>query len=93
MADELLVGTVVAAAHPPGARAPALLLTVDLGPRGRRDALLPTGSYEPSDLEGVQVVCRLDDDGTAAVAGAESHGKGFVLLRPAAEVEPGTLVT
>ena len=93
MADELVVGTVVAAAHPPGARAPALLLTVDLGPRGRRDALLPTGSYEPAALERTQVVCRLDDDGTAVVAGAESHGKGFVLLRPDAEVEPGTIVT
>jgi hypothetical protein len=93
VADELLVGTVVAAAHPPGARAPALVLTVDLGTRGERDALLPTGSYEPSELEGTQVVCRLDDDGTAVVAGAESHGKGYVLLRPDDEVEPGTIVS
>ena len=93
MADELVVGTVVAAAHPPGTRAPALLLTVDLGPRGTRDAVVPTGSYEPSELEGTQVVCRLADDGSAVVAGAESHGKGFVLLRPVDDVEPGTIVT
>jgi hypothetical protein len=93
VADELVVGTVVAAAHPPGTRVAALLLTVDLGPRGSRDALLPTGSYEPSELEGTQVVCRLDEDGTAVVAGAASHGKGFVLLRPDDEVEPGTIVS
>jgi tRNA-binding EMAP/Myf-like protein len=92
VAEELVVGTVVAAAHPPGARAPALVLTVDLGPRGQRDAVLPTASYAPSDLEGTQVVCRLDDDGTAVVAGAESHAKGFVPLRPDDEVEPGTVV-
>ena len=82
----------MAAAHPPGARAPALLLTVDLGVRGKRDVVLPTGAYEPSDIEGTQVVCRLVDDGGATVAAAESHGKGFVLLRPDDEVEPGTIV-
>ena len=92
MADELVIGTVLAGAHPPGARAPSLVLTVDLGPRGRRDALLPTGSYDVAELEGTQVVCRLEDDGTAVVAGAESHGKGFVVLRPNDEVEPGTVV-
>jgi len=92
VADELIVGTVVRVDEHPGARAPSLLLTVDLGPRGTHEAVLPTGTYEPAQLEGTQLVCRLETDG-AAVAAAESHGKGFVLLRPDGEVEPGTLVT
>jgi hypothetical protein len=76
----------------PGARAPSLLLTLDLGQHGTEEAVLSTGSYDPGELEGAQLVCRRDADGVVIV-GAHSHGKGFVLLRPAGEVEPGTLVS
>jgi tRNA-binding EMAP/Myf-like protein len=92
VADELLVGTVVGVDEHPGARAPSLLVTLDLGPRGRREAVLSTGAYERNELEGRQFVCRLEADG-ALVLGAESHAKGLVLLSPADEVEPGTVVS
>lgn len=91
MASELVVGTVVRVDEHPGARAPSLLLTVDLGPRGTHEAVLPSGAYEAAQLEDTQLVCRLEDGG-AIVAGAESHARGFVLLRPDGEVEPGTIV-
>jgi hypothetical protein len=91
VADELVVATVVGVQAHPGARAPSLLLTLDLGPHGTAEAVLPTGSYEPDELEGTQLVCRREQDGPVVV-GAHSHGAGFVLLRPEREVEPGTLV-
>ena len=74
-----------------GARAPSLLLRVDLGPRGTHEVDLASGAYEAQDLAGSQLVCRLDDGG-AVVVGAQSHGAGLVLLRPDREVEPGTMV-
>jgi tRNA-binding EMAP/Myf-like protein len=92
MSDELVVGTIVAVAEHPGARAPSLLVTVDLGPHGTEDAVLPTGSYDSAELQGRQIVCRRDSDG-AIVVGAHSHAKGFVLLRPDEEVEPGTVLS
>ena len=92
MADELLVGTIVSVDEHPGARAPSLLLTVDLGPYGTVEAVLATGSYDAVELRGTQVVCRREAD-AAAVVTAHSHGAGLVLLRPEREVEPGTLVS
>ena len=89
--DELVIGTVVAVDEHPGARAPSLLLTLDLGTYGRYEVVLPTGAYEARDLQGSQIVCRREDDG-ATVVGAHSHGRGFVPLRPWGEVEPGTLL-
>ena len=86
------MGTVVAAEHQPGARAPALLLTLDLGTYGTEQAVMPAGSYDADDLVGTQVVCRREDDG-AIVLGAHSHRKGAVPLRPDTDVEPGTLVS
>jgi tRNA-binding protein len=91
VADELVVGTIVGVDEHPGARAPSLLLTVDLGPHGTVEAVLPTGSYDAAELTGTQIVCRREADG-ALVIGAQSHGAGLVLLRPEREVEPGTLV-
>jgi hypothetical protein len=90
--DELLVGTVVRVEEHPGARAPSLLLTMDLGPQGTHQAVLSTGAYEQSELEGTQIVCRRDAEG-AVVVSAHSHGKGIVLLRPDREVEPGTVIS
>jgi tRNA-binding EMAP/Myf-like protein len=90
--DELVVGTVVAVAEHPGARAPSLLLTVDLGQHGTHDVVLSTGSYDSGELEGTQIVCRREADGPVVV-GAHSHGKGFTLLRPEKTVEAGTLVS
>lgn len=91
MADELVVGTVTAAEQQPGARAPALLLTLDLGTYGTERAVMQAGSYDAEELVGTQIVCRREDDG-AVVLGARSHAKGDVPLRPDVEVEPGTLV-
>ena len=90
--SELLVGTVLRVDEHPGARAPSFLLTVDLGARGTHEVVLSTGSYDETELIGTQIACRLEDDG-AVVAAAHSHAKGFVLLRPDREVEPGTLVS
>ena len=91
MADELVVGTIVGVQEHPGARAPSLLLTVDLGRYGTVEVVLSTGLYDSGELEGTQLVCRRDPDGTVVV-GAHSHAAGLVLLRPEREVEPGTLV-
>jgi tRNA-binding EMAP/Myf-like protein len=90
VADELVIGTVVRVDEHPGARAPSLLLTLDLGPHGTAEASL-FGHFEPHELEGTQLVCRRVNDG-AVVVGAQSHGAGLVLLRPERDVEPGTLV-
>jgi hypothetical protein len=92
MADELVVGTIVAVDEHPGARAPSLLLTVDLGTYGRHELVLSTGTLEAGALEGTQLLCRREADSPAVVA-AHSHGKGLVLLRPDEQVEPGTLVS
>jgi hypothetical protein len=89
--NELVVGRIVAVAEHAGARAPSLLVTVDLGEHGREELVLPTGDYAPADLEGAQIVCSRDADELRVVA-AHSHGKGLVLLRPDREVEDGTLV-
>jgi tRNA-binding EMAP/Myf-like protein len=91
VADELVVGTIVAVDEHPGARAPSLLLTVDLGPYGSVETVLSSGSYDAVDLKGAQIVCRREADG-ALVVGAQSHAAGLVLLRPDRDVEPGTLV-
>ena len=91
MPDELVVGTVVAAEPQPGARAPALLLTLDLGTYGEEQAVMAAGNYDADDLVGTQIVCRREGDG-AVVVGAHSHSKGDVPLRPDTDVEPGTLV-
>ena len=91
MADELVVATVVAVDEHPGARAPSLLLTLDLGPHRAAEAVLSGGVYEAGELHGRQIVCRREADG-AVVVGAHSHGAGLVLLRPEREVEPGTVV-
>jgi hypothetical protein len=89
--DELLVATVLSAGQQPGARAPALLLTLDLGTYGTAQAVLP-GTREPEDVVGTQLVCRRESDGAIVVC-AHSHGKGAVPLRPGDDVEPGTLVS
>jgi hypothetical protein len=89
VADELVVATVRAAEQQPGARAPALLLTLDLGTYGEEQAVVQ--GDDESALVGRQLVCRREDDGVVVLT-AHSHGKGDVLLRPDNDVEPGTLV-
>jgi tRNA-binding protein len=89
---DLVVGRIVAAEPHPGSRAPSLLLTVDLGGRGRRQTSLLSPSYEAADLQGRQVVCALGDD-HAVVLAAHSHAAGLVLLVPDREVEDGTVVS
>lgn len=90
MADELVVATVLAAEHQPGARAPALLLTLDLGTYGEEQAVM--AGHDPEAVVGTQILCRRDADGVVVVS-ARSHAKGDVALRPESDVEPGTLVS
>jgi tRNA-binding protein len=90
---ELVVGRVAAAEPHPGSRAPSLLLTVDLGGRGRRQASLLAGSYEAADLEGRQIVCALGTGDEAVALAAHSHAAGLILLVPDREVEEGTVVS
>jgi hypothetical protein len=92
VADELLVASVTAVERQPGARAPALLLTLDLGTYGTEQAVIPAGAYDADAMVGTQLLCRRTDDG-AVVVGARSHAKGDVPLRPDVDVEPGTLVS
>jgi hypothetical protein len=92
VADELVVATVVAAEQQPGARAPALRLTLDLGTYGTAETVMPAGAYEAEQLVGTQILCRRDADGAVVVA-ARSHASGDVPLRPDTAVEPGTLVS
>ncbi len=89
---ELLVGRVVAVEEHPGARAPSWLLTIDLGPRGRREGTVPSAGYAAGELQDRDVLCALDGDGILVLA-AQSHARGGVLLRPDGDVEPGTAVS
>jgi hypothetical protein len=91
VADELVIGTVVRVDVHTGARAPSLLLTLDLGTYGTHEVVLPTRAFESAELLGGQVACRRQEDG-ATVMGAHSHGVGFIPLRPWSLVEPGTLL-
>ena len=90
--SELVVGRIVAVAETAGARATSFLVTVDLGPHGREEVVAPTRELLARRPRGrAQVLCRRDAD-EVRFAGAHSHGKGLVLLRPDREVEDGTLV-
>lgn len=91
LVGELAVGRIVEARRHAGARAPSLLVVVDLGPHGRHESTIPEGAYEPGDLEGAQVLVRREAE-AVTVVGAHSHGRGLVLLRPDGEVEDGTVV-
>jgi tRNA-binding EMAP/Myf-like protein len=86
---DLIVGRVLSVADHPGARAPSYLVRVDLGGRGEREAQMEPGDYAKDELVGTLVVLSLDDE--AIVLAARSHG-GPRLVRPDADVEPGTLV-
>lgn len=87
----LAVGRVVAVAEHPGARAPAFLVTVDLGPQGRHECSVPRGDYDAQDLEGSQIVCAREGNELLVLA-AHSHARGIVLLRPDRDVEEGSIV-
>ncbi len=89
--SEVVVGRVVAVDEHQGARAPSLLLTLDLGPQGTHQAVLSTRDYSAEDLLGAQLVCRRSDNEVVLVV-AHSHGRGLVLLRPDHDVEDGTIV-
>ena len=89
---DLVVGRVVRAEAHPGSRAPSILLTVDFAGRGERQASLLSPNYEPTDLEGRQIVCALGGD-DAVVVGVHTHAAGLVLLVPDREVEDGAAVS
>jgi hypothetical protein len=86
---ELIVGRVLSVDDHPGSRAPSFLLRVDLGGRGVRDAQMEPGDYARDDLEGTLVIVSIDDE--AIVLAARAHN-GPRLVRPDADVEPGTVV-
>ena len=88
---DLLVGQVVAVREHAGARAPSYLLTLDLGPRGQREATIERGDYGVEDITGRFVVCAVRGD-EAVVLSARSHAGGVVLLGPDRDVETGTPV-
>jgi tRNA-binding EMAP/Myf-like protein len=88
---EALVARVVEADDLPGGRAPSYRLTLDLGPRGRREATLALPNLAKEELVGRQVVCVLSGD-QALVLSAHSHERGPVLLRPDGDVEDGSPV-
>jgi tRNA-binding EMAP/Myf-like protein len=88
---DLAVGRVLDATAHPGARGPSLLVTVDLGPRGRRQGTVAVPSTPGDELVGRQVVCVLDPD-ELLVLGVRSHAHGFVLLIPEREVEDGSII-
>lgn len=87
----LAVGRIVGVAEHPGARAPAYLLTVDLGSQGRHEASVVRGDYEPDELRGMQVVCAREGEELFVLA-AHSHAGGLVFVRPDRDVEPGSIV-
>jgi hypothetical protein len=87
----LTVGRIVAVADHAGARAPSYLLTIDLGPQGRRESSIPRAGYEPQDLEGTQIVCAPRGDELLVLV-AHSHESGVVLVRPDRDVEDGSVV-
>lgn len=87
----LAVGRVVAVSEHAGARAPSYLLTLDLGAQGRHECSVARGEYEPSELEGAQVLCARQGDEVSVVA-VHSHAHGVVLLRPDRDVEDGSTV-
>jgi tRNA-binding EMAP/Myf-like protein len=87
---ELIVGRVVSVDDHPGARGPSLLVRVDLGGRGERDAQMEPGGYAKDGLVGSLVVVSLED--APIVLAARSHARGPVLVRPDGDVEPGTVV-
>ncbi len=87
----LVVARVVAVDDHPGARAPSYRLTLELGPRDRRQATLPAGSWDREDLLGRQVLCAPEGD-EALIVTAHSHAAGLVLVVPDREVEDGSAV-
>jgi len=86
---DLIVGRVVSVSDHPGSRAPSYLLQVDLGGRGRREAQMEPGDYAKDELVGSLVIVSLEDE--PIVLAARSHA-GPRLVRPDADIEPGTLV-
>jgi hypothetical protein len=89
---ELLVGRVLEASDHPGARGPSLLLRIDLGGRGEREAQMEPGGYDKDALAGSLVVVSIDDEGGEPIVLAARSHAGPVLVRPERDVEPGTPV-
>ena len=76
--------------RPPGIAGAVVPAAVDLGGRGEREAQMEPGGYSKDGLVGTLVVVSLDDE--PILLAARSHAHGPVLLRPDADVEPGTIV-
>jgi tRNA-binding EMAP/Myf-like protein len=87
----LAVGLIVGVEEHVGARAPAYLLTVDVGRQGRHETSVPRGDYDPGELRDKQIVCALEGDELFVLA-AHSHAGGLIFVGPDRDVEPGSIV-
>ncbi len=73
LGSTLRVGTVITCRRNDGARKPAYVLDVDLGPHGRRTSSAQlTGTYRPEDLVGRRVVVATSL-GSRLIAGVRSE--------------------
>ena len=88
---DLVIGEIVSVREHAGARAPSYVLTLDLGPRGERQATIERGEHRADDLAATQVVCALSGD-EVLILQARSHAGGAILLQPERRVENGTPV-
>jgi tRNA-binding protein len=98
---EVHVGTVLEAQPFPEARVPAYRLLIDFGPLGRRRSSAQiTENYGPEELIGRQVAAVTNFPvkriagftSEVLVLGAVTGAAGVVLLRPDADVPPGTRI-
>jgi tRNA-binding EMAP/Myf-like protein len=87
---DLVAGRILSVSDHPGSRGPSFLVEIDLGGRGTREAQMEPGEYAKDTLEGALVVVSFEE-GEPIVLAARSHG-GPRLVRPDADVEPGTPV-
>ncbi len=98
---DLRVGVVVAADEFPEARRPALKLEIDFGPLGvKRSSAQITAHYTPAALIGRRVVAVVNFPpkrigpfvSEVLVLGAYNEAGEVILLRPDADVSPGSRI-
>jgi tRNA-binding protein len=90
---EMHVGRVVKAEEFPAARKPAYRLLIDFGPLGeKRSSAQITARYTPDELVGSLVVAVTNFMSEVLVLGVPDQEDEVILLRPDADVAPGTRV-
>jgi tRNA-binding protein len=97
---DMRVGRIVAVDDFPSARRPAWLLTIDLGPLGRRRSSAQITNYTREELLGRQVICVVNFPpkqigphvSHVLTLGADRPEGGYYLLRPDPEAPLGSRV-